>query len=225
LAGAIPPGSRHPPLRETVTAVLDLAERERLRILDSRAFPGTGRGRGRREHLAHAIGHVCVDGLWLEFGVSTGASLNFIAGQTARIVHGFDWFEGLPEDWVIGSGYHVEAKGSYRGRPAFTRPNVALVDGLFEQSLPEFLRTHQGPVAFVHVDCDLYSSTRVVLEALRDRLVVGTVIAFDELYNYPNYADHEMKALLELAAGTGIEYTYLGHTAETTAASLQVTRA
>jgi Macrocin-O-methyltransferase (TylF) len=198
------------------------AERERQRILDSRAFHGTGRGLGRREHLAHAIDHVIVDGLWLEFGVSTGASLDFIAGQTDRLVHGFDWFEGLPEDWVIGSGYRVEPKGSYRGRPAFTRPNVALVEGLFERTLPEFLRTHQGPVAFVHVDCDLYSSTRVVLEALRDRLVVGTVLAFDELHNYPNYAEHEMKALLELAA-TGIEYTYLGHTAQATAASLHVT--
>jgi hypothetical protein len=54
-------------------------------------------------------------------------------------------------------------------------------------------------------------------------LVVGSVIAFDELYNYPNYADHELKALLELAATTGIKYRHLGHTTETTAASLQIT--
>ena len=101
---------------------------------------------------------------------------------------------------------------------------MTLVDGLFDQTLPRFLRTHRGPVAFAHIDCDLYSSTRIVLQALRDRLVIGTVIAFDELYNYPNYAYHEMRALLELA-DAGIEYTYIGHTADTMAASLQITQA
>ena len=211
-------------LGNSVVSLTSGAQCELQRILRSPTFPGIGRSQGRREHMLNAIRHVTVNGLWLEFGVSTGASINFIADQTDQLIYGFDWFEGLPEDWVIGSGYRDEAKGAYRGRPTHTRSNVKLVDGLFERTLTDFLRTHPGPAAFVHVDCDLYSSTHLVLKELTDRLVVGTVLAFDELYNYPNYADHEMKALLEHAAGAGIEYAYLGHTTEATAASLQITR-
>ena len=43
--------------------------------------------------------HVALDGLWLEFGVSTRGSLAVIAEQTHAHVYGFDSFEGLPEDW------------------------------------------------------------------------------------------------------------------------------
>lgn len=200
------------------------AEDERQRIVQSQAFLGTVSSQDRRDHLAHAIRHVVVEGLWVEFGVSTGASLNFITSQTDHPVYGFDWFQGLPEDWVIGDDYETVIKGAFRGRPSFERPNMVLVDGLFQDTLPAFLEDHAEPVAFLHVDCDVYSSASYVLQTLRERFVVGTVIAFDELFNYPNYADHEMKALFELVATTGCEYVYLGHVSTKTAASLQITR-
>jgi len=47
------------------------------------------------------------------------------------------------------------------------------------------------------LDADLYSSTKFVLDKLHDRIVKGTVISFDEIYNYPEYADHEIKAWVE----------------------------
>jgi len=47
-------------------------------------------------------------GAVLEFGVYHGLSLRKIAQQVATPIHGFDSFEGLPEDWKPG-----EAKGSY----------------------------------------------------------------------------------------------------------------
>ena len=40
-------------------------------------------------------------GLWLEFGVYRGYSVNLIAGYTKNTVYGFDSFEGLPEDWGV----------------------------------------------------------------------------------------------------------------------------
>jgi hypothetical protein len=200
------------------------AEADLQRILASRAFRCDAGNQDKRDHLAHAIQHVEVDGLWLEFGVSTGGSIRCITSLTDRMVYGFDWFEGLPEDWVLGEGYYPYPRGSFRGRPLFTRPNMTLLVGLFQETLPAFLTAHAGPVAFAHVDCDLYSSTTYVLQALRDRFVAGTVIAFDDLFNYPNYAHHEMRALLELAATAGLEYTYLGHVPEKTAASIQITR-
>ncbi len=40
-------------------------------------------------------------GLVLEFGVKHGNSINRIAALTGREVHGFDSFEGLPDDGLL----------------------------------------------------------------------------------------------------------------------------
>tara|TARA_R110002073_G_scaffold191088_1_gene349759 strand:+ start:234 stop:617 length:384 start_codon:yes stop_codon:yes gene_type:complete len=53
----------------------------------------------RLELLRLAIERVSNPGLFLEFGVASGASINFIAANTDTTVHGFDSFQGLPEDW------------------------------------------------------------------------------------------------------------------------------
>lgn len=39
------------------------------------------------------------DTLWLEFGVASGRSINYISQFTKDKVYGFDSFEGLPETW------------------------------------------------------------------------------------------------------------------------------
>ena len=200
------------------------AEKELERIRNSRAFRSADSDQDKLNHLANAIDQVSVDGLWFEFGVSTGTSLRWITSRTEQMVYGFDTFEGLPEDWVLGEGYKTWPRGSFSGKPLFTRRNMTLVEGLFAHTLPGFLADHPGPVAFLHVDCDLYGSASCVLQSLKQRLVDGTVIVFDELFNYPNYADHEMKALLELVAGIGMQYAYLAHVPERSAASLKITR-
>jgi hypothetical protein len=40
--------------------------------------------------------------LWLEFGVATGTTINYISRFTNDKVYGFDSFEGLPENWREG---------------------------------------------------------------------------------------------------------------------------
>ena len=42
------------------------------------------------------------DTLWLEFGVATGRTINYISKFTNEKVYGFDSFEGLPEKWRDG---------------------------------------------------------------------------------------------------------------------------
>jgi hypothetical protein len=214
------------------------AKQELLRILSSPQFRSVERGKDKIDHLAHAIKQVNVDGLWLEFGVSTGESIKVITAETQAMVFGFDTFEGLPEDWVLrnncseglpedwvlGDNFKTWTRGSFRGEPNFTRNNMTLVKGQFADTLPLFLDNHPGPIAFAHIDCDLYSSTRSVLRGLKDRLVAGTVIVFDELFNYPNYAEHEMRAWLELVSAIDVEYVYIGHVPSRSAASLKITR-
>src|SRR5688500_2905006 len=54
------------------------------------------------EYLAYCMSQVTLNGLWLEFGVGKGSTIDFIAGHSfGRTVVGFDSFEGLPEDWKM----------------------------------------------------------------------------------------------------------------------------
>jgi hypothetical protein len=93
------------------------------------------------------------------------------------------------------------------------RDNVVLIKGWFDQTLPDFLIQHPGKkVSFVHVDCDLYSSTKFVLDTLKDLLVPGCVLVFDELVNYPGYDgdNGELRAWYEFISENDVEYEWLG---------------
>jgi len=165
--------------------------------------------RDRWELLLHAARAAPEQGLMLELGVADGASLRYVAGRVARPFHGFDSFEGLPEDW---SGT-FERKGKFTRAGALpTVPaNTRLYPGWFADTLPRFLGEHAGEsVAFAHVDCDIYASTATVLEHLGERLRPGAILVFDEYFNYPNWQRHEWRAFQEFVRDTGTAYTYLG---------------
>lgn len=157
--------------------------------------------------LEHALGRAG-GGLVLEFGVEDGESINFIADRVKTTVHGFDSFEGLPEAWVQGQERGAMSTG---GRLPQVRENVELHVGWFADVLPGFVARHEEHVAFMHIDCDLYSSTRCVLEHLGERIVPGTVIQFDEYFNYPGWREHEFKAFQELVRDRRLRYDYLGY--------------
>jgi hypothetical protein len=127
--------------------------------------------------------------------VASGASINFIADHTEVTVHGFDSFQGLPEYWRPGVGAGAFSRAS--GRLPEVRKNVELHVGWFEDILPGFLAEQDENVAFLHVDCDLYSSTKTVLSFLADRLKPGAVIVFDEYFSYVGWENHEHAAFDE----------------------------
>jgi predicted O-methyltransferase YrrM len=155
--------------------------------------------------LAHAVRLAPSSGLFLEFGVATGSTINFIAGCTDRMIFGFDSFEGLPEDWR--SNYE---QGTFETQPPNVRPNVRLVTGLFAESLPQFLAEHPEPIAFLHVDCDLYSSTKTIFELAGHRLRPGSVIVFDEYFNFPGWQHGEFRAFHEFVDQRSLAYRHVG---------------
>lgn len=164
------------------------------------------------EILKYCVARAPAEGLMLEFGVAGGKTINLIAAAAPdREIHGFDSFEGLPEDWAG----HLETRGSFgkQGKLPRVRDNVRLHKGWFTETLPRFKQEYPGPVALLHIDCDLYSSTREVLWGLADRLQTGTVIEFDEYFNYPNWQQHEYKAWQEFVHEFGISYRYIALTA------------
>jgi len=174
-----------------------------------RAMPDALGFESQREVAEFALGAVQIKGHYLEFGVFTGGTIRFIARRIGnRIIHGFDSFEGLPEAW---SGFNLGRRAfDVRGRLPRVPGNVQLHRGWFEESLPQWLTSHPGPVAFIHLDCDLYSSTQTILTLLADRFVPGTVILFDEYFNYPNWEEHEYKAFQEFVTKYAVKYRYLG---------------
>jgi Macrocin-O-methyltransferase (TylF) len=87
--------------------------------------------------------------------------------------------------------------------------NVILYKGWFSATLPEWSTKNPGPVAFMHIDCDIYSSTVDILRDLVDQIGPRTVVVFDEYFNYPNWENHEYKAWKEFAESQGVTYTNL----------------
>jgi hypothetical protein len=170
--------------------------------------------------LGYALSRAPADGLVLEFGVEKGASLRHLAGLTRRPVHVFDSFEGLPGDW---SGTK-EVKGAFslRGKLPKVPANARLHVGWFDQTLPEFLRQDPQTCALIHVDCDIYASTVSIFAALNGRIGPGTVIVFDEYFNYPGWRQHEYKAFQEFIANTGLNYRYIGFSAEKGHVAVQI---
>jgi len=158
--------------------------------------------------LRYAIEHVDTTrkGLICEFGVATGRTINHIADQLpSAIIHGFDSFEGLPENWRDG---YLKRAFKVKELPQ-VRPNVKLHQGWFEDTLPPFLEQHSDTVLFLHIDCDLYSSTKAVFNAFRERIKLGTIILFDEFFNYPGWKEGECKAFMEFIDEMNYSFEYL----------------
>lgn len=161
------------------------------------------------------------NGLCIELGTYLGRSARTIStllsvlSPSAKLFT-IDSFEGLPESWREGF-----PKGKFalseNERPQLPDNCVQLV-GYFSQVLPDldqYLKQlgEQAPIpiAFLHVDCDTYSSTKEALHILhkQDRFVAGTVIVFDEYGNYDGWENGEHKALMEFLGYSGFTPRWL----------------
>ena len=157
-----------------------------------------------RQLVKHALSQVHCPGLFLEFGVGRGKSMRWIATETQRTVHGFDSFEGIPEYW------NGNPAGTFaRSKLPKVPDNVELHVGMFDESIDKFTAHNTDPIAFLHVDCDLYSSTRTVFEQLGNRLQPDAIVLFDEYFNFPRWQDSEFKAFQEFVARSGVSYEYI----------------
>jgi hypothetical protein len=162
----------------------------------------------RESLLLRSLECATTNGMLLELGVYKGYTLRLIASaRPGDLVYGFDSFDGLPETWR-----HGFEKGTFSVATDSLQPfqsNVKLRAGLFETSLPALLNDDSREVAFLHVDCDLYSYTKNALTILISRIKSGTVIVFDEYFNFPGWEFHEYKAWQEISSEFGIAFEYL----------------
>ncbi len=149
------------------------------------------------------------NGEWLEFGTGSGESTKIMSNERmgTNRVYTFDSFLGLPENW----GRLDHGIGSFKQvKPKLPR-NVVCVEGLFEKTLPNFLKSHPNiQISLIHIDCDVYSSTKTVLTYLAPLIKPGCVIVFDELFFYNGCEKHEALALYEMLQEFGFHYEFIG---------------
>lgn len=169
-------------------------------------------------------------GMWLEFGCYKGSSLALMAKAARQIrpasstsVVGFDSFRGIPEAWI--PGWEARALDLDGVLPSTIRqllqrdPTVQVIPGWFNETLEPYLTSMRKdstadilfPASLLHIDCDVYTSTRDVLWTLQSFGAIdeGTVVVFDELINYPGFEAHEWKAWREFAAEFRVSFRVL----------------
>ncbi|MGH6887519.1 MAG: TylF/MycF/NovP-related O-methyltransferase [Geminicoccales bacterium] len=165
----------------------------------------------------------------LEFGVADGYSFtkklyatHYLKMQDRVMVHGFDTFEGLPDNGDRADRALVEGEewiaGQYRGRYedllsycGSRYSNFRLHKGLFEDTLTDRLlaELEEYRPILIWIDCDYYSSTRQVFERLTPYVPTGCVVYFDDInHNFGSRFTGEMRAVWEInrgAFGHGVE--------------------
>jgi O-methyltransferase len=144
---------------------------------------------------------------YIEFGVSEGLSFKWwaehIKENNARF-YGFDTFTGLPEDW---GNFKKGDMATNNKPPEMNDTRCRFYEGLFQQTLPEFLKSYTpGRRKVIHMDADLYSSTLFTLTSVSPFLQKGDIILFDE-FNVPM---HEFKAFTEWTKSYYINYEVIG---------------
>ena len=143
------------------------------------------------------------DYYYLEFGVFKGESANYFSKFVNKI-YCFDSFEGFNEDWIGTST--IKSQLNQNKKIPKLNSNVEVVAGWVEETLDDFLQKHNPKINFVHMDLDVYSSTKFVLSKLKPYLVKGAIILFDQLYNYIGWEYGEYKALKEVFENNEFKY-------------------
>ena len=150
------------------------------------------------------------NGSFCEFGVASGISMRLfenIANEHSKKLYGFDSFSGIEENWTGTS----KLTGSYSMKqiPTFGQ-NVEIIKGKVQETVTGFLELKKEAIYFAHLDMDTYMPTAYVLSNIKDRLISGSILLFDEFYGYHGWKEHEFKAFNESFDDKEYEYIAFG---------------
>lgn len=168
-----------------------------------------------------------ISGDYLEFGCCGAGTFRQAYSMSRKFDYdcnlwAFDSFEGLPEavfdednhpQWIPGEMKisienfhdlclkHGIPSSDYRVVPGYY--DVTLTDAKSSSSLPD-------DVSFAYIDCDLYSSTKTVLEFMSSRLKHGMLIAFDDYFCFSSKElSGERRALQEYLINNENKFHFL----------------
>lgn len=198
----------HAVLREQA----DAPARDRMKFVDSN-LNGCLFLRDQFIFIADNVDSICGhinnhDGLILDLGIWKGGSTRKLASLFKKyIIHGFDSFKGLPDQWTTSKAGTFSLTDDERKSLDFPE-NCKIHPGWFDETLPRWCLENSGCISLMRVDCDIYSSTRTIFDNLGTRIVPGTVVIFDELIGYWGWELHEFKALNEFLRETNLVFNY-----------------
>jgi len=131
------------------------------------------------EHTAW-LASLTPPGAFVEVGVYKGGCawyLERIAQRQGRELHLFDTFTGIPHK---GPGDHHNV-GDF-GDTSLEAVKAAVPSAIFHAGVfPDTLPADLMDIAFVHCDVDQTESVRAVINQLWGRMVIGGVMAFDDM--------------------------------------------
>jgi predicted O-methyltransferase YrrM len=117
-------------------------------------------------------------GAFVEVGVYRGGSAVMfydLAQEQGRDVFLFDTFTGIPERSPIDSHLVGDFADTDAKELIDRMPMAKFCIGKFPDT-----DCHTGPVAFAHIDCDQYVSTKAAIDAFYPRMIKGGIMAFDD---------------------------------------------
>jgi hypothetical protein len=157
---------------------------------------------------------------YLEFGVFTGNSTNFLATELNTKIYGFDSFTGFKEDWQ--GSYWSKGGLDLKGKIPDLNKNVIPVKGWVQDTLPKFLNEKKPSINFVHMDMDTYETSKFVLSNIKPFLNKSCIITFDDFYNFSGWDVGEYKAFIETFNDD--EYKFLAFSKFGRQATIQILR-
>ena len=190
------------------------------------------------DHIYRQI--VDVMGVVMEFGTRWGPNLAQFSALRGiyepfnrhRKIVGFDTFSGFPKienqdgDSDMMEVGHLKVTDNYcqyldkvmqlheQDNPLSHIQKYELVQGDATETLIKYLTDNKETiVALAYFDFDIYSPTKICLEAIKPRLVKGSILAFDEL-NDPD-SPGETLALMETFGLNNVRLKRFPHTSRT----------
>ncbi|MCV6594512.1 MAG: TylF/MycF family methyltransferase [Silicimonas sp.] len=135
-----------------------------------------------------------VPGHFVECGVldgGTAALLAYAARNSDRKIALFDAWAGMPEATAEDGDGALKWEGDIVGSPARVRrvlkkfgarmENIEVYKGWFEDTLPV---SKIEQIAFLHIDCDFFEPTKLVLETFVPRLASGGWVQIDDYTSF-----------------------------------------
>lgn len=150
-----------------------------------------------------------VPGAFVECGLGEGNTftmLAFLIGNngwaSTRKLWGYDSFEGWPEPTAYDDSPRKPKKGEWKVHEEMVKRvldnsgildefpdlNINIVKGFVGDTLPDYPKDE--PIAFLHIDLDLYPGYRDALDNLFPLVSPNGIIALDEYKEYHNTPEY-----------------------------------
>ena len=143
-----------------------------------------------------------IEGDYLEFGIHKGRSFipAYHLSKTFNLkmkCYGFDSFEGLPASSEKKyPNFNRFDKGKFccsleqlqinLSKAKVNLDDIELIKGFFKDTLNKNTKNKLNieKASIINVDCDLYESTKYVLDFVTEYIQDGTIILFDDWFTY-----------------------------------------